>query len=96
MNTSPLPEHRQGCVWQTSAEHQKTCVRLGRTERLEKYPFHRAYPETGEWPQECRTWTAAVEWLLSVHQGHLATSDAAAGNDAEATPVKATRVKKAG
>jgi hypothetical protein len=50
-------------------------VVLGRTERLDQYPYHRAYPATGEWPERIKTWVAAVQYLVDVHASHEARAE---------------------
>ena len=69
--------------------HVKGSVRIGRTERLPRYPYWRAYPETGEWPRIIRTWVGAIEWLTDVWKGHQATHEGVRASEGE-------RVEEAG
>lgn len=48
--------------------HGSICI--GRTKRLKKHLWHRAFPETGEAPKDIEGWVNAVEWLLEVHRTH--------------------------
>jgi hypothetical protein len=48
---------------------------IGRTERLDQYPYHRAYPVTGEWPERIKGWVNAVQYLLDVYRSHEARAE---------------------
>ena len=70
-------------VW-LGEEGKVGSVKLGKTKRLEKHLRHRAFPETGEWPQDFTGWVNAVQWLLDLHRGHEATSDGCRAVETEA------------
>lgn len=73
-------------VW-LGPPHRPGSVRLGRVERLEKYPEWRAYPESPELPRVLAPFTAAEEWLLEVWRGVEATSDQVTGTEYESVRV---------
>lgn len=47
--------------------HADGSALLGRTERLARPRWWRAYPATGDYPQEIRGWVSVIEWLLKMH-----------------------------
>jgi hypothetical protein len=61
--------------------------RIGRTERLEQYPYHRAHPETGEFPERIRTWLATVQYLVDIDAGHQARREAVTITETERVDV---------
>lgn len=69
-------------VW-LGEPHREGSVLLGRTERLRRSRWWRAYPATGEYPQARHLWADAAAWLLEVREGHEKTSDAASAHEAE-------------
>jgi hypothetical protein len=56
---------------------------LGRTERLPRPRWWRAFPVTGEYPRAIRGWTNIIEWFMQLHDGHGKTSDSCTATETE-------------
>ena len=54
-------------VW-AGAPHAEGSVIIGRTRRLRRHLWHRAFPESGGACKDIKGWVNAVEWLQEVHE----------------------------
>ncbi len=70
-------------VW-LGVPHSDGAVLLGRTERLPRARYWRAFPATGEFPRSLTPWTEAAGWLLEVRDGHEKTTDTVTATEHEA------------
>lgn len=59
-------------IWHGEPHGEKS-VQLGRTERLARPRWWRAYPSTGEYPREIRGWTNVIDWFIELQEKHSAT-----------------------
>lgn len=69
--------------------HADGSVQLGRTERLDRPRWWRAYPAGGEYPRAIRGWTNIITWFLELYQAREQTTD-------YCTAVESERVEKWG
>lgn len=62
-------------IW-LGVPHAEGSVVIGRTKRLRRHRWHRAFPEAaGARAEEIEGLTAAMLWLLKVHQAGAAKPD---------------------
>jgi hypothetical protein len=52
-------------IWD-GTPHAEGAEQLGRTERLARPRWWRAYPASGKYPQEIRGWVNVIDWFIKL------------------------------